>query len=470
MTKRVQADKSKAKKTQNEETLEPKMQQKKMEIFFTSIQQASKTEKWKKAHPAAKLNTVYAWNVNGLKARVASKEFERFMAAEKPQVLCLSEVKSKPIDEFIKQYKEYDIYWHPSERVNYRGTALLSLQKPLNVSIGIGIPRHDAEGRVITAEYEKHIVVCTYVPYAGDMLKRMEYKKEWWADFEIYLKSLREKGKMVVVCGDLNVAHHEIDLANPKSNVNTPGFTLQEREHFTKFLGSDYIDTYRHFYPRSVAYSFWTNKTDTSKKNNAGWRLDYFLMTGKHINALVESQILDQYDDGDHCPIKLTIDTSILYLLLHIYAYIIICYDLYNYSYIQINMVDCKSKVVPWIIKAVAIAVFAFMAIVGIVRFTRKYTNSHDGGRVVILFYVEGLYMILLAALAITNMFVSKLKNLFKIFQSKRGMGIFMVIISFFMFEWKIKHELACFILMLLIGAGHIVMSFVIKEEEAITS
>jgi hypothetical protein len=133
-------------------------------------------------------------------------------------------------------------------------------------------------------------------------------------------------------------------------------------------------------------------------------------------------------------------------------------------------MVDCKSKVVPWIIKAVAIAVLAFMALVGIVRFTRKYTNSHDSGRVVILFYVEGIYMILLAALAITNMFVTKLKHLFKIFQNKRGMGIFMVVISFFMFEWKIKHELACFILMLLIGAGHIVMSFVMKEEEAITS
>ena len=133
-------------------------------------------------------------------------------------------------------------------------------------------------------------------------------------------------------------------------------------------------------------------------------------------------------------------------------------------------MVDCKSKVVPWIIKAVAIAVFAFMAIVGVVRFTRKYTNPHDGNRVVILFYVEGIYMILLAALAITNMFVSKLKHLFKIFQSKRGMGIFMVVISFFMLEWKLKHELACFIVMLLIGAGHIVMSFVMKEEEAITS
>ena len=133
-------------------------------------------------------------------------------------------------------------------------------------------------------------------------------------------------------------------------------------------------------------------------------------------------------------------------------------------------MVDCKSRVVPWVIKAIAIAVFAFMAIVGIVRFTRKYTNSHDGNRVVILYYVEGIYLILLAALAITNMFVSRLKNIFKIFQSRRGMGIFMVVISFFMFEWKIKHELACFILMLLIGAGHIVASFILKEEEAITS
>ncbi|XP_033105216.1 DNA-(apurinic or apyrimidinic site) lyase-like isoform X2 [Anneissia japonica] len=224
---------------------------------------------------------ISSWNVNGLRAW-EKKDGLKYLTLDGPDILCLQETKcdekSIPGSCTIDGYHNY---WYAAEQAGYAGTGIMSKVKPLNVTYGIGCEQHDKEGRVITAEYDKFYLVTSYVPNAGKKLVRLAYREEWDKDFRNYLVDL-DKKKPVILCGDLNVAHNEIDLANPKSNRNkTAGFTDQERQGFTDLLAAGFIDSYRHFYPQKTAeYSFWTYMMNARAKNT-GWRLDYFVVSEK---------------------------------------------------------------------------------------------------------------------------------------------------------------------------------------------
>ncbi|XP_071956036.1 DNA repair nuclease APEX1-like [Antedon mediterranea] len=248
---------------------------------------------------------ISSWNVNGLRAWVKKDGFN-FLKLDDPDILCFQETKcnekSLPKECHIDGYHSY---WHEAEQAGYAGTGIMSKVKPLNVTYGIGCDKHDKEGRVITAEYEKFYLVTSYVPNAGKKLVRLEYRGEWDKDFRSYLEDL-DKKKPVILCGDLNVAHQEIDLANPKSNRNkTAGFTDQERQGFTDLLEAGFIDSYRHLYPEKTAeYSFWTYMMNARAKNT-GWRLDYFVLSEKLQPSLCDSVIRTKVFGSDHCPITL---------------------------------------------------------------------------------------------------------------------------------------------------------------------
>ena len=205
------------------------------------------------------------------------------------------------------EFAGYQSFWNYAEKKGYSGTAIFTRISPLKASYGIGIEEHDHEGRVITLEFESFFMVCVYTPNSQEELKRLDYRMKWEDDFRAYLTGL-DKKKPVIVCGDMNVAHKEIDLKNPKTNHNNAGFTDQEREKFTLLLEAGFTDTWRHFYPDvEGVYSWWSYRFQ-SRQRNTGWRIDYFLTSNRLINSLKDAKIHTDILGSDHCPVELDID------------------------------------------------------------------------------------------------------------------------------------------------------------------
>lgn len=245
-----------------------------------------------------------SWNVNGLRA-VVKKGFEDIFAEIDADVFCLQETKLQEgqIDLEIEGYYQY---WNYAVKKGYSGTAIFSKKEALSVKYGIGIEEHDQEGRVITVEYKDFYLVNCYTPNAQAELKRIEYRLKWEEDFLVFLKEL-EKTKPVILCGDLNVAHNNIDLKNWKTNRKNPGFSDQERAAFTNFLANGFVDSFRYFYPDlEGAYSWWSYRFN-ARQNNSGWRIDYFCVSEALVPKMEDSFILSDVFGSDHCPVGLTL-------------------------------------------------------------------------------------------------------------------------------------------------------------------
>ena len=246
-----------------------------------------------------------SWNVNGLRA-CCDKGFREEFARLDADFFCLQETKMQA-GQLDLQFEGYQSYWNYAEKKGYSGTAIFTRHQPLSVAYGIGVDEHDHEGRVITLEMENFYLITVYVPNSQDGLKRLDYRMTWEDDFLAYLKKLEEK-KPVVVCGDLNVAHQEIDLKNPKSNRKNAGFTDEERAKFTQWLNAGFTDTFRHFYPdQKDIYSWWSYRFKAREKN-AGWRIDYFVTSRSLDDKLVDAKIHTDVLGSDHCPVELTLD------------------------------------------------------------------------------------------------------------------------------------------------------------------
>ena len=242
-----------------------------------------------------------SWNVNGLRACI-TKGFEDSFKALDADFFCLQETKLQAGQTDLK-FEGYDSYWNYADKKGYSGTAVFTKHKPLGVSYGIGIDEHDHEGRVITLELEDFFLVTVYTPNSQDGLRRLEYRMKWEDDFLAYIKALDER-KPVIICGDLNVAHEEIDLKNPKTNRMNAGFTDQEREKMTVFLNSGFTDTFRDKYPDTVKYSWWSYRFKAREKN-AGWRIDYFLISDRMKERMCDARIHNDIFGSDHCPVEL---------------------------------------------------------------------------------------------------------------------------------------------------------------------
>jgi len=251
---------------------------------------------------------ISSWNVDGLRA-CAKKGGAEFLSAESPDILCLQETKvtEKSVPEEFKPDDYPHRYWLAAEKDGYSGVALLSKEKPLKVNYGFGDKEHDDEGRVITAEFDTFYLVTTYVPNAGRKLVTLDKRMDWDPKFREYVKGL-DSVKPVVVCGDMNVAHSEIDLKNPKTNKKNAGFTPEERDGFTALLGEGFVDTFRHFYPdKKETYTFWTYMMGCRAKN-VGWRLDYMLVSSRLLDSVADCIHRDQVLGSDHCPITLLLN------------------------------------------------------------------------------------------------------------------------------------------------------------------
>lgn len=243
-----------------------------------------------------------SWNVNGLRACV-TKGFLDFFREADADVFCLQETKLQE-GQIELELPGYYQYWNSAVKKGYSGTAMFSQKEPLSVSYGIGIEQHDQEGRVITLEFSDFFVVTVYTPNSQEGLVRLDYRMRWEEDFLAYLKKLEQK-KPVVFCGDLNVAHREIDLKNPKTNRKNAGFTDEEREKMTKLLQAGFIDTFRYFYPEQEGiYSWWSYRFQARSKN-AGWRIDYFIVSEALKDRLEDARIYTQVMGSDHCPVGL---------------------------------------------------------------------------------------------------------------------------------------------------------------------
>ena len=243
-----------------------------------------------------------SWNVNGLRA-VIKKGFLEYIEEQNPDIIGLQEIKLSE-GQLDLEIPGYNMYYNYAERKGYSGTAIFTKEKPINVTYGIGIEEHDNEGRVITAEFSEYYFVTVYTPNSKDKLLRLDYRMIWEDEFLKYLKNL-EKSKPVIVCGDLNVAHKEIDLKNPKTNTRNPGFTIEERNKFTNLLDSGFIDTFRYFYPdKEFAYSWWSYRGN-ARKNNTGWRIDYFCISESLKNRITDAEIQSNIEGSDHCPVVL---------------------------------------------------------------------------------------------------------------------------------------------------------------------
>ena len=246
-----------------------------------------------------------SWNVNGLRACYDKGFADAFNRLE-ADFFCLQETKMQE-GQLDVQFEGYQSYWNYAEKKGYSGTAIFSKVKPLSVTYGLGIEEHDHEGRVITLELESYCLITVYTPNSQEELRRLDYRMKWDDDFRAYLKKLEEK-KPVIVCGDLNVAHKEIDLKNPKTNRKNAGFTDEERAKFTTLLESGFTDTFRYFYPEQEGiYSWWSYRFKAREKN-AGWRIDYFLTSDSLKDKLRGAQIHTDILGSDHCPVELTIE------------------------------------------------------------------------------------------------------------------------------------------------------------------
>ena len=246
-----------------------------------------------------------SWNVNGLRA-CCDKGFRDTFKQLDADFFCLQETKMQA-GQLDLAFDGYTSYWNYAEKKGYSGTAIFTRHQPLNVTYGLGIDEHDHEGRVITMEMENFFLVTVYTPNSQDGLKRLDYRMTWEDEFKTYLKGLDDR-KPVLVCGDLNVAHKEIDLKNPKTNRMNAGFTDQEREKFQTLLDSGFIDTFRHFYPDQTGiYSWWSYRFKAREKN-AGWRIDYFLASARLAGKLAGAKIHTEIFGSDHCPVEVTIN------------------------------------------------------------------------------------------------------------------------------------------------------------------
>jgi len=243
-----------------------------------------------------------SWNVNGLRA-ARGKGFDEIFLALSPDFFCLQETKLQQ-GQIDIGFDGYESYWCYAEKKGYSGTAIFTKHAPLSVSYNLGVEEHDREGRVVTLEYEDFYLVCVYTPNAQDGLKRIDYRMAWEDAFRDYLLALDAK-KPVVVCGDMNVAHEEIDLKNPKANIGNAGFSYEERGKFTELLESGFTDTFRYLYPdRRDAYSWWSYRA-AARERNVGWRIDYFLVSDRLRDHIKEAFILPEVLGSDHCPVGL---------------------------------------------------------------------------------------------------------------------------------------------------------------------
>ena len=242
-----------------------------------------------------------SWNVNGLRACVG-KEFEQQFKDLDADFFCLQETKMQA-GQLDLSFPGYESYWNYADKKGYSGTAIYTKHKPLSVTYGIDIDEHDHEGRVITLEMDDFYLVTVYTPNSQDGLRRLEYRMKWEDEFQAYLHKLDEK-KPVIVCGDMNVAHQEIDLKNPKTNRKNAGFTDEEREKMTQLLSNGFIDTFRTLYPEQVTYSWWSYRFRAREKNT-GWRIDYFLISERLKDRLEDAKIHTEIMGSDHCPVEI---------------------------------------------------------------------------------------------------------------------------------------------------------------------
>ena len=245
-----------------------------------------------------------SWNVNGLRA-CEGKGFSNVFRQLDADFFCLQETKMQE-GQLDIAFDGYKSYWNYADKKGYSGTAIFTRHEPLSVSYGIGIDEHDHEGRVITLEMPAFYLVTVYTPNSQDGLRRLEYRMTWETDFQAYLRRLDEK-KPVIVCGDMNVAHEEIDLKNPKTNRRNAGFTDEERERFTQLLGSGFTDTFRYKYPEQITYSWWSYRFHAREKN-AGWRIDYFVVSNRLRDSIADATIHTDIMGSDHCPVGLLLD------------------------------------------------------------------------------------------------------------------------------------------------------------------
>ncbi|MEK4913912.1 exodeoxyribonuclease III [Bacillus sp. FSL E2-8887] len=247
-----------------------------------------------------------SWNVNGLRAVIAKGGFLEYLEESNADIFCLQEIKlqSGQID---LNPEGYYTYWNYAVKKGYSGTAIFTKKEPISVTYGLGIEEHDQEGRVITLEFDDFYMITLYTPNSKRGLERLDYRMEWEDDFRAYIKRLDEK-KPVIFCGDLNVAHKEVDLKNPKNNRKNPGFSDEEREKFTCVLEEGFIDTYRYLYPdQEGAYSWWSYRMDARAKN-IGWRLDYFVISERIKHKITDAKINSEIMGSDHCPVELHIN------------------------------------------------------------------------------------------------------------------------------------------------------------------
>lgn len=246
-----------------------------------------------------------SWNVNGLRACVG-KGFADIFKSLDADFFCLQETKMQQ-GQLDLEFDGYYSYWNYADKKGYSGTAIYTRHKPVAVTLGMGIDEHDHEGRIVTLEMEQFYLVCVYVPNSQDELRRLDYRMKWEDDFRDYLTGLN-RNKPVIVCGDLNVAHEEIDLKNPKTNRRNAGFTDEEREKMTRLLDSGFTDSFRHFYPDTAnVYSWWSYRFRAREKN-AGWRIDYFLASNDIAPRMTDAKIHTEIFGSDHCPVELDLD------------------------------------------------------------------------------------------------------------------------------------------------------------------
>ena len=253
-----------------------------------------------------------SWNVNGLRAcmkpktddndKVISEGFEYYFNQLDADFFCLQETKMQA-GQLDLNFLGYHAYWNYADKKGYSGTAIFSKHKPINVTYGIGIDKHDHEGRVITLEFEKFYLVTVYTPNSQDGLRRLDYRMTWENDFQNYLHQL-DTTKPVIVCGDMNVAHQEIDIKNPKSNRRNAGFTDEEREKMTQLLSNGFTDSFRYKYPDQITYSWWSYRFH-ARENNAGWRIDYFIVSDRLKPRVSKAEIHSEIFGSDHCPVSL---------------------------------------------------------------------------------------------------------------------------------------------------------------------
>ena len=243
-----------------------------------------------------------SWNVNGLRSCLG-KGFLDYVVAENPDVICLQETKLQP-EQAVFELEGYHRFFNSADKKGYSGTAVLTKEEPISVTYDFGDDVHRHEGRIITAEYPDFYLVCCYTPNSQDGLKRLDYRMQWEDDLRTYLMEL-DKAKPVIYCGDLIVAHQEIDLKNPKSNRKNAGFTDEEREKMTTLLSSGFVDSFRYLYPDAAGiYSWWSYRFN-ARANNAGWRIDYFIVSQRLVDRIAEAAIRTEVQGSDHCPVVL---------------------------------------------------------------------------------------------------------------------------------------------------------------------